>query len=253
MAQVAFRYVESRTAVHGLDPRTKLLLLIAGTVVAVGRDWPGLIIFFPIVLAGLFLIRVPLKPLVSELRGFLLFFLFILLVSSINISRSGPFPIGFDTRGFYVAALTVSRMVFVILISVLFTAVTKIREMRDAIWWIFHRVPFVNPVRVATMFSLTIRFIPMIFEEAGKIKNAQLARGIGRGSRPWRRLQVIGFPLILQCFRKVETISRSMISRCYGEDAIHTSFRFKKIDYLFLSAIAAVCAAAISFEAIIRV
>ena len=241
MAEVAFHYVNTFTLFHRIDPRSKVLLLLGFSLAGSLSGWPGLFLLTPIVLAVLYLIRVPVGRLVRELRAFALFFLLILFVSTIDLTQAS-----LSAAGFFHGLLVVTRMIFVILLAVFFTATTKSREMRDAVWWLFRPVPFINEARVAMMFSLSIRFIPLLFDEASMIGMALTARGTT--GRPLRRLRLTGIPLILNSFRRVEAIVRAMVSRCYTDEAVRPRLGFSKRDFAALTGAAAICIGALIFN-----
>jgi energy-coupling factor transporter transmembrane protein EcfT len=246
MAQVTFRYIDTHTVFHRTDPRIKLLMLIMISIVAMGRDWWGLLVLFPSAIAVLFIIRVPFGPLMREMKGFLFLFGLIVLVSSVELAPpSSSVPVVISSQGFSAGLAVVARMAFVILIGVFFTSVTRTREMRDAIWWVFQPVPYVNAVRLATMFSLTIRFIPLIFNEAAEIRAALASRGLSGRGRPFRRIRYLGYPLIARAFRRVDAIVNAMESRGYNEGQLNVRLRARAIDALVLAGAGAICAAAI--------
>jgi energy-coupling factor transport system permease protein len=242
MAEVAFRYVNTHTVLHRIDPRSKLLLLVGFSVVGASRGWSGLLMLVPIMVGALFIVRVPLRYLAKELKGFLIFFGFILIISTIDL---GIEPASIRARvsmdGFSIGLITVLRMVFVILTATLFTSITPIRQMRDAIYWLFKPVPHVNAVRLATMFGLSIRFIPLLFDEATMLKRAQASRGSAGSGRPLRQIRFVGFPLILRSFRRVETIVQAMVSRSYTEEHIRPELGFGPRDPVVVAAAAAIC------------
>lgn len=249
MAEVAFRYVNSHTVFHRTDPRIKLLLLIGCTVVGAGRGWPGLLALTICILAGMFLVRVPVRQLLLELRGFLIFFGFIVLISTFRIDAGRPgIPVYYSPAGLETGLLVVARMAFVILAGVLFTSVTRTREMRDAVWWLFDPVPHVNAARLATMFSLSIRFIPIVFEEAGAIRQALFSRALSGSGRPLRRLRSVGFPLVVRAFRRADHIATAIESRAYDEQRDPPRLRLALRDVAALILIAAIGAAAIAVD-----
>jgi len=244
MAEIAFHYINTFSYFHRLDPRSKLILLLGFS--AVGSVCPslGLLILIPSVLVALIPVRISIRRLFRELRAFMVFFLFIILISAIDISFASSKPeIALDASGFLNGFVTVMRMLFIILLAVFFTSTTKTREMRDAAWWLFHRVPAINAARIATMFSLSIRFIPLLFEQASQIGRALAARGTSR--KPLKRLRLTAFPLIVNSFRRVDMISTAMISRCYTDDAIRPKFSFTRRDAITLVCSAGICVGAL--------
>jgi energy-coupling factor transporter transmembrane protein EcfT len=247
MAEVAFHYTEGTTWIHRLDPRAKFLALISLSLLGAGRGWFGMIVLFPVVLISLVITRISLKKLIKDLSGFLIFFTLILVVASFSfVPRAERNELNqwilFQRPGFYHGLLTVTRMIFIILAAAVFTATTTTREMRDAIWWIARPIPFVPAVRLATMFSLVIHFIPLVFEEAVIIRRAQLARGAGGNHKPFRRLRFLGLPLIIRAFRKVDGIVNAMESRCYDENHIAADLKLGPADIIGIFIIAAVFA-----------
>ena len=73
---------------------------------------------------------------------------------------------------------------------------------------------------VATMLSLAVRFIPLTAEELALVRSAQTARGARLESGSiWQRLfayRTVFIPLVVRLFRRADTLSVSMVARCYG-------------------------------------
>ena len=73
---------------------------------------------------------------------------------------------------------------------------------------------------VATMLSLAVRFIPLTAEELALVRSAQTARGARLESGSiWRRLfayRTVFIPLVVRLYRRADTLSVSMVARCYG-------------------------------------
>lgn len=72
----------------------------------------------------------------------------------------------------------------------------------------------------ATMLSLAVRFIPLTAEELALVRSAQMARGARLESGSiWQRLfayRTVFHPLVVRLFRRADTLSVSMVARCYG-------------------------------------
>ena len=242
MAEVAFHYINTSSPFHRLDPRTKTALLLGLSITGTLCRRPGLLILIPVVVTGLVLARLPLKQLVRELRPFIYFFLLIIAVSTVDISRTqGACGRILSIDGFLQGLITVTRMLYVILLAFFFTSTTRSREMRDAVWWFLHRFPFINAARISLMFSLSISFIPLVFEQAATIGNSLTARGTT--GRPVGRLKLTAFPLIVSSFRRVDMITSAMLSRCYTDEAVKPKLKFHRLDLVYLVCAALVCAA----------
>jgi biotin transport system permease protein len=250
MAEVTFHYVNTFTLFHRADPRTKVAMLLTLSITGGSSRWPGLCLLIPSIVAALIAIRLPAGILLRELRGFAILFLLIIVASVIDTGGAdGAFKVSLDPGGFSDGLLLVTRMIAVLLIAVFFTGTTKTREMRDAVWWLLRPVPFINHSRVAAMFSLTIRFIPLIFDESAKIRMGLAARGtVGR---PLRRIRLLGIPLILNTFRRVDAIAKAMISRCYSDEAVRPTLGFGGADAAMMAGGAALVAGVVLMNRVI--
>jgi energy-coupling factor transporter transmembrane protein EcfT len=59
---------------------------------------------------------------------------------------------------------------------------------------------FIPGKRIATMMSLTTRFVPVILNQANETAEAQRARGVENRKNPVYRLIRLGIPLIRRTF-----------------------------------------------------
>ena len=252
MAEVAFRYTAGESFLHRSDPRAKLIGLITLSIICAGRGLPGL----GVLLISIFLIlctsSIPVKKALTELRGFLLFFLLIILISGIKtVPQNETSRLAISPVGLVTGIQTIARMGTVILAAVLFTASTTQREMRDAVWWFFKPVPFIPEIRLANMFSLSISFLPLLFSRTGDLRRAQLSRAIKNRPNPFRQIRLIAIPLLIGSFRRVDGIARAMESRCYQEETLLVKLSFKRTDLFFAFQTAFVCLAAVLVDRIV--
>ena len=83
---------------------------------------------------------------------------------------------------------------------------------------------WLNKIRVpvheiAMMMSIALRFIPLLGEEADRIKKAQMARGADFESgglfQKVKSLVPILVPLFVSSFRRAEDLALAMEARCY--------------------------------------
>ena len=72
---------------------------------------------------------------------------------------------------------------------------------------------------IAMMMSIAMRFIPILAEEADKIKKAQMARGAnfeeGNIIQRAKAMVPILVPLFVSAFRRANDLATAMESRCY--------------------------------------
>jgi len=111
---------------------------------------------------------------------------------------------------------------------------TRYSEIKKAIEWALAPFPFVPKRRVATMIGLLLRFIPVIFNEAREIKDAQRARAIEARKNPVFRIVKLVIPLVRRTFLRAEKSALAMESRCYQEMRTDPHVNFSKRDGLVL-------------------
>ena len=99
---------------------------------------------------------------------------------------------------------------------------------------------------IALVLSLALRFIPMVFEELARIRDAQASRGANLSSGPVvnrvRAWGAVFVPLFVGLFRRADRIAIAMDSRCYcaaGSTVKRTSLSiraFSALSFALLSA-----------------
>lgn len=268
-------YIRRTSPVHACDPRVKVLLLLAYSITLFCVEtWRGLL------LCGLFLLavwsvsRLPfarvagmLAPLYAILACTLAFNAFALDVSSApsayglgGVSAGvfagfDPVPLvgsfGFVPSGFGRGLYYVLRIVFLGLASLILAFSTTAYDLMEAMR------SFLSPLRrfrvpvddLATVFSLALRFVPVLGEELSRIHGAQWSRGAsfdeggikGRLSA-WSCALI---PLFVGLFRRADRLATAMESRCYGGSPrrTHLSVRLFGLKEAFVLAVGiALCA-----------
>ena len=99
----------------------------------------------------------------------------------------------------------------------------------------------------AMMISIALRFIPVLAEEAERIKKAQLARGAdfsGGLLRRTRQMIPLLVPLFLSAFDRADRLAIAMESRCYQGGEGRTNFRELSFSRADLAAAVVVVSAA---------
>jgi len=210
-------YLPGASALHRADPRTKiicaLLLMIA---LFITNWWAPVLIALALAVILASLARIPAGYLLRALRPVLIILLFTLAVNAVAFS-----PLRFSLAGLERGALFALRIVAIMLISTLVTLTTSPVALTDGLTLLAAplrrlKVPVDD---LAMMLSIALRFIPTIMTEAQTIIKAQTARGAQFSSGPLtKRLRawtVILIPLLIQLFRRADTLALAMESRCY--------------------------------------
>lgn len=229
------QYFPGATAVHGLDPRTKLLAALGFAVALfLVEGWLGMAVLGAGLAAVMLVAGVPPAYLWRSLRPlfFLLVLTFVFQMFSFPgepVVSLGPLSItreGLDRGGF----LTV-RLGLLLLSSAALTLTTPPVLLTDGIEWLLRplrrvRVP---SHEIALMMTIALRFIPTLLRELEDLLKAQRARGVDLSGRDPRRLLSALLPLVIPLFvisfRRADDLAVAMTSRCYRGDVGRTRYR----------------------------
>ena len=97
------------------------------------------------------------------------------------------------------------------------------------------------------MIGLLMRFIPVIFDEAREIKDAQRARAIEARRNPVFRIVKLTVPLARRTFLRAEKLALAMEARCYREMRTDPQFHFSKKDGFILAFLIVLAVAGLVF------
>jgi len=256
------QYFPVNSPLHRLDPRTKLLSLIALIVAVFLAGTPityGINILFTIVI--LCLSKVPVKMYFKSLKPIWFVIIFTALLNMFLTQGEIVYVFGVKTyikyEGIYLAIKMAIRLILLILVSSVLTYTTSPIALTDGIESLlkpFSKIGFPSH-ELAMMMSIAIRFIPTLIEETEKILKAQKARGsdIDSGSlfKKIKALIPMLIPLFISAFRRADDLAVAMEARCYRGGSGRTrlkQIRFKKCDLIaaaiitiFLGALIALC------------
>lgn len=235
MAQrIILHYVPGNSPLHRWDVRCKLPALLVMSLTLLQSKLSWLILHSAILLGLLFLSRLPLIRILQDFRAWL-FFLFILFLFQIVSTSGSPLStlpwLPISKEGLYLGLYTFWRLTLMLAYAVLFTAVTRPRELRDALIWFLKPFPFFSGRRLAFMVSLTIRFFSIILDQAEEIHLANKARLGDQSKNPFRRVKFLGFPLIRRSFSQVEDITLALSARGFRDDI---PLRIPKLEFFHL-------------------
>lgn len=249
------QYYEGSSLIHKLDPRTKLLLLIAVItfIFLTGNVWS---LLFSIFFVGmtLFASRVPFGMYLKNIKAILPIVIFTAVINIFygdggreifSIWRLTVTSVGIY-RAFYMAM----RILLLITVSSALTYTTTPNDLTDAIEKLLSPLKIVhlgNAVHtLAMMMTIALRFIPTLVEETEKIMNAQKARGAdlesGNLIERVKSLIPILIPLLISSVRRAYELAEAMECRCYNGGEGRTRMKLLKFTGLDLAATIACCA-----------
>ena len=221
MARIAFHYFPGNSFLHRWDARCKVLGLLIITLSFL-QFRASLFILNSIMLIGLFILsRFPLKQFLREFRFwaiflFILFLFQILFTQGTRLSLLPWLPV--SKEGLALGGITVWRLGLILCYATLFTAVTRPKELQEAITWFIKPVPFLSERRIGLMVSLTIRFFSIILDEAEEVRLAHNARMGDREKNPFRKAKSLGLPLLRRSFSRAEDVTLALAARGYRDD-----------------------------------
>lgn len=228
------RYVDVDSIVHRLDPRTKFVGTMSLMIAALSvPGFPPLLLYVAVLALAVPLSGLPVGLVLRNLRPFVWLFLFTFGLHALLTPGSPLWQIpGTDwtvTReGFGRGAFFSLRLAAVIVTASLLTLTTAPMELTSGLERLLRPLRrFGFPVHeLAMMVTIALRFIPVLVDEAERLRKAQLARGADFGGGPIRRARALIpllVPLFVSAFTRADRLALAMESRCYRGGAPRTS------------------------------
>ncbi len=253
------QYYPGDSVVHRLDPRVKILLLIA-LIVAIFLAG-NLLAYVPVVLfLGMVsaVSKVPLKMMLKGLKPLRFILILTFLLNLFFLQGETPLlNLGFATitKEALITAVHYSlRLILLVFASSLLTLTTPPITLTDGLERLLSplRVIHFPAHEMAMMMSIALRFIPTLLEEADKIMKAQTARGAdfetGNLISRAKAMVPLLVPLFVSSFRRAGDLAMAMEARCYHGGEGRTRLRVLKCgrqDYAACAAVALLIAAVV--------
>jgi len=242
------QYVPADSVIHRLDPRTKIFITLSVMVLIVASTSLRIYLLISLFLLTLSLAsEIPFTYFFRNLKSFVWLFLFTFIL---HIFFTTGEPIKFlsfkfikvSYEGVVNGIIYSWRLAIFILCAAFLSLTTQAVELTDATFKFFSplkRLKFpIEELSLITMISL--RFIPLLLEEAFNLKKAQLSRGAsfegGLIKRVKKTLPLL-VPLFVSSFRKADELALALDARGFRSGQERTSFQklvFRRSDYLFL-------------------
>ena len=220
------QYFPGNSPVHRLDPRTKIIMLIAYIVALfTAANWVSYAIVFLFLAVAIAISAIPLK---SIFRGMKPLVMILVFTGVLNIF----FTTGEDVlikfwvitiywEGIIRAVFMMLRILMLITGTFLLTYTTSPIALTDGLESLLSPLKVLRfPVHeLAMMMCIALRFIPTLIEETDKIMSAQKARGAdfesGNLIQRVKALIPILVPLFISAFRRADELATAMECRCY--------------------------------------
>jgi len=220
------QFFPGNTIVHRLDPRTKLLLMIAYiTALFMAKGYIAYLFLLVILVICITISKI--KP-AAVFKGLRPVFIIIFITVFLNIFFNRGETVLFQYRaivitqeGLLTAVFMAARFMMLIISTFMLTYTTSPITLTDGLERMLGPLKKIKvPVHeFAMMMSIALRMIPTLIEETDKIMSAQKSRGAdfetgGLIKRAKAILPLI-IPLFISAFRRADELATAMLSRCY--------------------------------------
>ncbi|AQQ51803.1 energy-coupling factor transporter transmembrane component T family protein [Planococcus lenghuensis] len=230
------RFIPGDSLVHRLDPRAKILFVFVFiAIVFIANNTLTYAVLLGFTFLVIMLSKIRLYFLINGLRPVMLLLVFTFLLH-IFFTQEGDLLLDFGfieiyeeglRQGIFIA-IRFLVLVFMTSILTLTTSPISITDGTEILLNPFKR--FKLPVHeLALMMSISLRFIPTLMDETGKILKAQTARGSDISSGPLKeRLRAVTpllIPLFVSAFKRAEDLATAMEVRGYRGGEGRTRYR----------------------------
>lgn len=233
------RYLPYDTWIHRLDPRFKIIAMIA-LLVCVFQPLPWIVNGFLalVILVLLLMSRVKISSIFKSLKA-MWFMILVILIFNVILIRTGEvlftiFDYPIYTKALLQTATIAVRLTLMISITTILTATTRPLDLTYGLEF------FMTPLKVikfpaheiAMTISIALRFIPTLLEETEKIMKAQASRGVdlkgGTFKQKINGIIALIIPLFVSSFQRSEELANAMEARGYKPSGKRTRYRTLK-------------------------
>lgn len=243
------QYIPAESLIHRLDPRVKILSLLivsAAMLRAEGRE----AVFLTLLILGVFsLCGLSPRRLVQALRPVAPVLVLLFLMHALFGDGEPLLPLlpAVTGEGLRQGGLVAWQFASLVAAGAILTMTTSPSGLVSGIERLLRPLRFlrISSHDIAVMVSVALRFVPVLFEELERMKEAQAARGADFGSggpvRRLRRTAALVIPLVLSAFRRADELALAMEGRGYhrGPRTYLRELKFTRADYAALLAVTA--------------
>ncbi len=247
------QYCDADSPIHALDARIKLCCELAALVAMFCASSPAqLVLGAAFTLGVVAASRIPVGRVAASIKPLVFFLAFLSLFNLVFVQSGAPLLTAGSLRitegGAWAAVLYTVRFGLALMLGSLILLTTTPTELSDAFDSLLSPLTRLGlPAHeIAMIFSLMLRFIPTIADEASAILDAQAMRGGGldEGSlaQRIRALVAVVVALLASCLRHADGLSRALDARCYEGGEGRTHLHEQRIERRDLVAVAVVAA-----------
>ena len=203
------QYGYKKSMVHSLDSRLKLLyVLFLSILIFLINDFRQILIFSFFIFVVILLSKIEIKTIIKNLKTFIFIFIFIFAMYVV-----------FSRNDLEQGLITIWRFLMLIMISTVLTFTTTTSSLITAIEKLARplKIVGIKPRNIAVLVSVTIRFIPVMFINMEKTKEAMISRLAD--FKKVKNIKTLILVLLEKMFKSASNLSDAMQSRLYNENA----------------------------------
>ncbi len=219
------QYFPGDSVIHRLDPRMKLILIVAYIVMLFVADGLFSLLIGAAMLAAVYsMSKLPWKLVIRCIKPIMPIIIFTAVLNIFFVEGEPLFRwwiISVSKKGVLTAVLMCIRIICLIAGSSLLTYTTTPIALTDGLERLMKSLQKIGiPVHdLSMMMTIALRFIPTLIDETQKIMAAQKARGAdlesGNVIEKAKALIPILIPLFVSAFRRADELALAMECRCY--------------------------------------
>ena len=230
------QYYHCNSVIHRLDPRTKILTLIPMLIVLTMRQTGAVVgILAGMLVFVLLLSRIPVQIVVKQMKFFLWLAVLTIIVHSFTTPGTVIYTIPFvkstlSREGVINGLYFGLRLLLMVAFSVIVLLTTAPADLTDGVEKLLRplRRIGIKADAVGLVFSIAMRFVPVLYEEGERIRLAQMARGAQFDGPVRVRLKAVAslvIPLFISVFKRAEALSYALQARGYPGSGNRTYYR----------------------------
>lgn len=233
------QYYPTDSFTHRMDPRAKLVLVIAFIVmVFLAQSFLSYFAVIVCVVSAALVSRIPLSKMLKSIKAIVMLLIFTGILNLLFYNGDTVlwswWRIKISVEGIIFSIKMVLRLVLLVMGTTLLTYTTTPTSLTDGMESLLTPLKYIKvPVHdIAVIMSIALRFIPILSEEVDKIMMAQKARGAsfdtgGLLSRAKALLPIL-IPLFVSAFRRADELALALDARCYNATPNRTRYKVMK-------------------------
>ena len=237
------QYYPTKSFVHNMDPRAKLVLLIAYLVaVFLADNFIGLAAVILFLVLAVICSRVPFGKVLRSVKMILFVIVFTAILNLFFYTSNEQLHMLWQWKFISISWEAIINMIFLslrlfllVMGTSILTLTTTPMALTDGIESLLAPLKWIRfPVHeLALIMSIALRFIPSLIDETNRIISAQKARGAdfetgGIIKRAKAMIPVL-VPLLVSSLRRAEELGDAMDARCYSGAKGRT--KYKKLTF----------------------